>query len=173
MMKLLNMKREPQPDEQGMTLIEVVISTVILGIVLVGLGQAITYGIKVNNESKVRVADLNMAKYLTENLKTQLSQSQAIFDATEASDSTYYMDENGNKTTIGSGENTINAFTSATAFRVRLIVSKGAYTKNISGVVVNLVRILEVRVVDVQNRDKAGREIIMKVEMIRPSTSET
>ncbi len=172
-MKILKMKREPQSSEQGMTLIEVVISTVILGIVLVGLGQAMTYGIKVNNESKVRVADLNMAKYLTENLKTQLSQSQAIFDATEASDTTYYVDADGNKTTTSSGANTVNAFTLASAFRVRMIVSKGAYTKNLSGVVVNLVRILEVRVVDVQNRDKAGREIIMKVEMIRPSTSET
>src|SRR5215208_6924000 len=131
-MKILKMKPEEQSSEQGMTLIEVVISTVVLGIVLVGLGQAMTYGIKVNNESKMRVADLNMAKYLTENLKTQLSQSQAVFDATDASDTTYYVDADGNKTTTGSGANKVNAFTNSSAFRVRMVISKGTYTKNIS-----------------------------------------
>jgi len=162
-----------KPNERGMTLAEVMISTVILGIVLVGLGQALTYGIKFNNESKMRVATLNMCKYMVENLKTQLSQSQAIFDAADASNVIYYVDANGIKTTTGSGANTVPAFTSQSAFRVNVVIAKGTYTKNIAGVDVNLLRILEVRVVDVQNRSKPGREITMKVEMIRPSTSET
>jgi prepilin-type N-terminal cleavage/methylation domain-containing protein len=172
-MDVANTKGNLQAEERGMTLLEVMISTIILGIVLVGLGQAMAYGIKINNESKMRVANLNMCKYVTENLKTQLSQSQAVFDGTDASDTTYYVDASGNKTTTASGGNTVAAFTNSSAFRVRVIVAKGAYTKDISGVEVNLVRILEVRIVDVQNREKTGREVTMKVEMIRPSTSET
>jgi prepilin-type N-terminal cleavage/methylation domain-containing protein len=49
-----------------MTLIEVMISTMILGVVLVGLGQALTIGIKLNSESKMRVASLNTCKHTTE-----------------------------------------------------------------------------------------------------------
>jgi prepilin-type N-terminal cleavage/methylation domain-containing protein len=166
-------KVDEKANERGMTLIEVMISTLILGVVLVGLGQAVTYGIKQNNEGKMRVASLNMCKYMVENLKTQLSQSQAVFDATDASDTTYYVDGQGIKTTTGTGDNTAPAFTSESAFRVNVKIAKGPYTKNIAGVDVNLVRVLEVRVVDVQNRSRAGYEITMKVEMIRPSTSET
>jgi uncharacterized protein (TIGR02598 family) len=160
-------------NERGMTLVEVMISTVILAIVLVGLGQAMTYGIKFNTESKMRVATLNMCKYMVENLKTQLSQSQAIFDAADTSNTTYYVDINGNQTTTGTGANAVPAFTSESAFRVNVVISKGTYTKNIGGADRNLLRVLEVKVVDVQNRNKTGYEITMKVEMIRPSTSET
>jgi uncharacterized protein (TIGR02598 family) len=172
-MHIINNKVISKANERGLTLVEVMISTVILGIVLVGLGQALTYGIKFNNESKMRVATLNICKYMVENLKTQLSQSQAVFDATDASTITYYVDANGIKTTTSSGANTVPAFTSQSAFQVNVVISKGTYTKSIAGVEVNLLRILEVKVVDVQNRNKPGREITMKVEMIRPSTSET
>lgn len=172
-MRILNTKVISKANERGMTLIEVMISTIILGIVLVGLGQALTYGIKLNKESKMRVATLNTCKYMVENLKTQLSQSQAVFDATEGSNMTYYVDDKGVKTTTGSGANNAPAFTQSSAFRVNVVISKGTYTKNISGIEVNLVRILEVRVVDVQNQNKTGYEVTMKVEMIRPSTSET
>lgn len=44
-----------------MTLLEVMISTVVLGVVLVGLGQALSYAIKFNNESKMRIASLTWA----------------------------------------------------------------------------------------------------------------
>jgi hypothetical protein len=110
---------------------------------------------------------------MVENLKTQLSQSQAVFDATDTSNTTYYVDAQGNQTTTSDGSNQTPAFTSASAFRVNVRISKGPYTKNIAGVDVNLLRILEVRVVDVQNRHRPSYEITMKVEMIRPSTSET
>ncbi len=169
-MDISNTEPTQQSNESGMTLIEVMVSTIILGIVLVGLGQALAFGIKINNESKMKVASLNVCKYITENVKTQLSESQCVFDGTDASNTTYYVDTSGNKTTTGSGENQVAAFTSSSAFRVNVTISKGTYTKNLSGVDVNLIRILEVKVVDVQNRDKTGREIKMKVEIIRPST---
>src|SRR5215211_3373113 len=91
-------------NESGMTLIEVTMSLVILGVVLVGLGQALTFGIKMNSESKIRVSNLNMCKYITENIKTEISQ-QEVFDETDPSTTTYYVDANGDKTYTGSGAN--------------------------------------------------------------------
>jgi prepilin-type N-terminal cleavage/methylation domain-containing protein len=173
MKDIKNTEITARAGERGMTLLEVMISTVILGVVLVGLGQALTYAIKFNNESKMRIASLNMGKYVTENLKTEISQSQAIFDAAEAGQTTYYVDVHGNKTMKGSGSTLAPAFTEESAFRVTVTIAKGSYTKVIAGAEVNLLRILEVKVVDVQNQNKPGREITMKVEMIRPSTSET
>jgi prepilin-type N-terminal cleavage/methylation domain-containing protein len=156
--------------ESGMTLIEVTVSLVILGVVLVGLGQALALGIRMNNESKVNVASLNMCKYVTENLKTEISQ-QAVFDATAPSTSTYYVNANGDKTYTGTGANTVESFNDSSAFRVNVVISNGAYTKIINGVSKVLVKVLTVTVVDVQNRGKAGRAVSMKVEIIRPSTS--
>lgn len=158
--------------ESGMTLIEVTVSLVILGVVLVGLAQALTFGIKMNSESKIKVSNLNMCKYITENIKTEISQ-QEVFDKTDPSTTTYYVDANGDKTYTGSGPNKVAAFTDSSAFRVNVVISNGAYTKTISGVSKVLVKVLSVTVVDVQNRDKAGREVSMKVEIIRPSTSAT
>jgi|SRR5215212_6486964 len=159
-----------EQGDSGMTLIEVTVSLVILGVVLVGLGQALTLGIKMNSESKIRVANLNMCKYITENIKTQISQ-QAVFDGAAPSTATYYVDVNGDKTYTGSGANKVEAFNDSSAFRVNVVVSNGAYAKAYSGVAKVLVKVLTVTVVDVQNRDKAGREVSMKVEIIRPSTS--
>ena len=157
-----------QSSESGMTLIEVMVSTIILGIVLVGLGQALTFGIKMNSENKMRVANLNMCKYLTENLKTAISQSQTIFDATVASNTTYYVDADGNKTYIGADQNKTEAFTSSSAFRVNVMVSDSALTQTVAGVKSVLVKVLSVTVVDLQNRDKVGRDVKLKVEIIRP-----
>jgi prepilin-type N-terminal cleavage/methylation domain-containing protein len=156
--------------ESGMTLIEVTVSMVILGVVLAGLGQALTFGIKMNSESKIRVSNLNMCKYITENIKTQISQ-QAVFDATGPSTTTYYVDTNGDKTYTGSGANKVEAFNGSSSFRVNVVISNGAYAKTIDGVSRVLVKVLTVTVVDVQNSGKAGREVSMKVEIIRPSTS--
>ncbi len=160
-------------NESGMTLIEVMISLVVLGVVLVGLAQGLVYGIKVNSESKMKVASLNTCKYLTENLKTQISQSQTVFDATAASTSTYYVDTNGNRTTTTSNGNQVDTFisgtaTTASAFRVTVVISDSALTQTENGVAKVLVKTLDVKVVDVQNRDKAGREVEMQVEIIRP-----
>jgi hypothetical protein len=50
------------------------------------------------------------------------------------------------------------------------VVSNSGLTQNVAGVATVLVKVIDVTVVDVQNRDKTGREVEMKVEVIRPST---
>jgi type II secretory pathway pseudopilin PulG len=163
-------QRNRRFSESGMSLIEVMFSTIVLGIVLVALGQALTLGIKMNTESKMRVTSLNACKQITEDLKTQISQSQGVFDATPASNSTYYVDSDGNKTYSGTGGPLVEAFTSSSAFRVNVVVSdNNSLTQTVAGVTNVLVKSLSVTVVDVQNRDRAGRETSMKVEIIRPS----
>lgn len=168
--KKSRMQPKRQSTESGLTLTEVVVSMIVLGIVLAGLAQALTYGIKVNNQSKLRVANLNACKYVMENLKTQISQSQAVFDGTNPLDTTYYVDSDGNKTYSGTGANQVEAFTSSSAFRVRTVVSNSALTQTVAGVATVLVKAIDVTVVDILNRDKSGREVEMKVEVIRPST---
>jgi len=165
-----NKKRDQQSGESGMTLVEVMMSTIILGVVLVGLGQALTFGIKMNTESKIRVSSLNACKFITENLKTQISQSQGVFDGTGASNSTYYVDTDGNKTYTGTGANRAPGFTSASAFRVNVVVSdNNNLTQTVAGVTSVLVKALSVTVVDVQNLGRTGHETNMVVEIIRPS----
>jgi hypothetical protein len=145
-------------------------STIILGVVLVALGQALTLGIKMNTESQMRVASLNACKRITESIKTQISQSQGVFDGTAASNSTYYVDTDGNKTYTGTGVNKTEAFNSSSAFRVNVVVSdNNNLTQTVTGVTSVLVKVLSVTVVDVQNISKVGREASMKVEIIRPS----
>jgi hypothetical protein len=146
------------------------ISTIILGVVVVALGQALTIGVKMNTESKMRVSGLNACKQITENLKTEISQSQAVFDGTVPSNSTYYVDADGNKTYTGTGGSITESFTSSSAFRVNVVVSdNNGLTQTVAGVTNVLVKTLSVTVVDVQNRSRAGRETNMKVEIIRPS----
>jgi type II secretory pathway pseudopilin PulG len=169
-MDISTKQRKQQSSESGMTLIEVTISTIILGIVLVGLGQAVTLGIKMNTESKMRVASLNACKHIAEDLKTQISQSQPVFDGTAASNSTYYVDIYGDKTHTGTGTNKTYTFTSDSAFRVNAVVTNNNdLTQTVGGVTSVLVKVLSVTVVDVQNIGKNGRETTMKVEIIRPS----
>ena len=153
-----------------MTLIEVMISTIVLGVVLVALGQALTLGIKMNSESKMKVSSLNMCKHITEELKTQISQSQGVFDGTAASNITYYVDADGNTTYTGTGLNKTASFTNSSAFRVNVVVSDdNDLTQTVAGVTRVLVKGLDVTVVDVQNIGRIGHETEMKVEIIRPS----
>jgi prepilin-type N-terminal cleavage/methylation domain-containing protein len=159
-----------QPGESGMTLIEVVISTIILGVVLTALGQALTLGIKLNSESKMRVASLIACKQATENLKTQISQSQGVFDATAPSNSTFFVNKDGNKTYSTTGGQPTEAFTSSSAFRVNVVLSNNnGLTQTVGGVTSVLVKTLEVTVVDIQKIGKSGYEISIKVEIVRPS----
>ena len=152
-----------------MSLIEVMISMIVLGIVLVGLGQALTFGIKANTQNKMRLSSLNACKYLTENLKTQISQTQGIFDGTTPSDVTYYIDANGDKTYSSGGLTPVAGFTSASAYQAHVVVINTGLTKTIGGVSRVLVKALDVSVVDVQNASNSGREVRMRVEIIRPS----
>lgn len=169
-MDISKIKRKQRAGESGMTLIEVMISTVILGVVLVALGQALTLGIKMNTESKMKVSSLNTCKHITESLKTEISQSQGVFDGTAASNTTYYVDTDGNKTHSGTGANKIESFTSSSAFRVNVVVSdNNGLTQTVGGVTSVLVKALSVTVVDVQKIGKSGHETSVKVEIIRPS----
>jgi hypothetical protein len=103
-------------------------------------------------------------------MKTQISQSQPVFDATAASNSTYYVDTDGNKTYTGTGLSKTYTFTSSSAFRVNAVVTNNNdLTQTVAGVTSVLVKVLSVTVVDVQNTGKNGRETSMKVEIIRPS----
>jgi type II secretory pathway pseudopilin PulG len=162
-------QQRKQSSESGMTLVEVTVSTIILGVVLAALGQGLTLGIKLNTESKMRVSSLNACKHVTESMKTEISQSQGVFDATDESDVTYYLDADGEKTYSGSGGNTTEAFTSSSAFRVNVVVeNNNDLTQTVGGVTSVLVKVLSVTVVDVQNIG-TGRETKMSVEIIRPS----
>jgi prepilin-type N-terminal cleavage/methylation domain-containing protein len=168
-MDMTNEEQRPS-GESGLTLIEVMISSVILGVVLVALGQGLTLGIKMNTESKMRVASLNTCKHITEHLKTQISQAQDVFDGTAASNSTYYVDSDGNTTYTGTGANKVEAATSASAFRVNVVIANNDnLTQTVAGTTYVLVKVLTVTVVDMQNVNKGGRETSMKVEIIRPS----
>lgn len=159
-------KETAQTNQSGLTLIEVMVSMVILGVVLVGLGQGLIYGIKLNSESKKRVASLNMCKQIMESLKTSISESQASFDAAAANDTTYYVDENGNQ---------VNGNNGSAAFRVRVVTanwsdnSGNPFVQTIGGVTNVLLKTLEVSVVDMQNQAKTSKQIKMRVEIIRPS----
>jgi prepilin-type N-terminal cleavage/methylation domain-containing protein len=169
-MDISKKQRKHQPGESGMTLIEVMISTIVLGVVLVALGQALTLGIKMNTESKMRVSGLNTCKHITESMKTEISQSQGVFDGTAASNTTYYVDTDGNKTYSETGGNKTESFTSSSAFRVNVVLSdNNSLTQTVGGVTSVLVKALSVTVVDVQNIGKSGRDTSVKVEIIRPS----
>src|SRR6185503_891788 len=88
-----------QKNEEGMSLIEVLVSMVIVSVVLIGLGQGLVLGIRMNVESKARVANLSIAKRVTESLKSQTQFSQALFDGASddsAFNRTFYVDSDGN-----------------------------------------------------------------------------
>jgi type II secretory pathway pseudopilin PulG len=168
-MDISKKQQRPRSGESGMTLVEVTVSTIIMGVVLAALGQGLTLGIKLNTESKMRVSSLNTCKHVTESMKTEISQSQGVFDATDESDVTYYVDAAGDKTYSSSGGNTTEAFTSSSAFRVNVVVEdNNDLTQTVGGVTNVLVKVLSVTVVDVQNIG-TGRETKMSVEIIRPS----
>jgi len=169
-MDILKQQRGQQSNDAGMTLLEVMFSTIILGVVLVALGQGLTLGIKLNTESKMKVASLNACKHIIEDLKTKISQSQPVFDGTAPSNTTYYVDIDGNKTYSGTGVNRAESFNSFSAFRVNAVVSDySGLTQTSGGITSVLVKVLSISVVDVQNIGRVGRESAMKVEIIRPS----
>src|SRR6185503_15511290 len=90
-------KRELK-NEEGMSIIEVLVSMVIVSVVLVGLGQGLVLGIRMNVESKARVANLSVAKRVMESLKSHAQFSQALFDGASTDttfNKTYYVDSDG------------------------------------------------------------------------------
>ena len=164
-----------------MTLIEVMVSLLVLGTVIVALGQGLTLGIRMNTETKTRISNLSICKRATETLKSQIQTSQAAFDAANnnsAFNTTFYVDADGNTLSVSQ-----NA--SARAFQV--ITSVGDWTDaggnalsatDSNGVSHVLVKFLSVKVVAQQsalstaNATVAGstRETTLKVEMVRPAS---
>jgi prepilin-type N-terminal cleavage/methylation domain-containing protein len=170
-----------ESDQAGMSLMEVMVSMVMTGIVLAGLGQGLTLGIRMNTESKLRVSNLNLCKQVIEKLKSQIQYSQAVFDTAETSDTfntTFNTDADGNLISAQSG--------AAPNFVVTASVSNWADASgnNLSAVDSNgvshvLVKALNVRVLaqssaisNMSSATAAGssRETILRVEMVRPAS---
>ena len=87
-----------RPKESGMSMMEVMVSMAVMGVVLVGLGQGLTLGIRMNVESKARIANLSVAKRVMETVKSQVQFSQGVFDDSSDNDAfnrTFYVDPDG------------------------------------------------------------------------------
>jgi Tfp pilus assembly protein PilV len=171
--------------EAGMSLMEVMVSLVMMGVVLVGLGQALTLGIRMNTESKLRVSNLNLCKQVTEKIKSQIQYSQAVFDSAETGSTfnkTFDADADGNRITPGQ-------YAPSPNFAVTISVSNWSnWTDNAgnplsavdsNGVSHALVKVLNVTVLaqtsalsgmTTSTATASSRETTLRVEMVRPAS---
>ena len=180
-------------NEEGMSIIEVLVSMVICSVVLVGLGQGLVLGIRMNVESKARVANLSVAKRVMETLKSQAQYSQAVFDGASANgtfNKTAFVDSDGTdivvatqSSTSSSGSTSSNTTPSNSAYEVTVAVrdwtnSAGNTLSAVdtAGTSHVMVKVLTVQVTTRQSAvlsndtSKAvARQITMSVEMVRPA----
>lgn len=157
--------KSSERGEQGLTLIEVMISTVMLGIVMAGLGQGLTLGIRLNTDAKNRVASLNVCKRVTEVMKSQIQYDKPTFDGANTNtnfNAVFYCDVDGNKLDADATDVMVFEVTPAVADWA----DAGGNTLNQSGTV--LVKTLTVRVRLFANT-QGNREVAMTVEMVRPN----
>ena len=182
-------KREPK-SEEGMSIIEVLVSMVIVSVVLVGLGQGLVLGIRMNVESKARIANLSVAKRVTETLKSRAQFSQALFDGASADtgfNKTYYVDADGNdlvqNVTTPSTSTTSPSVPTNSSYEVRVAVKDWANSTGNTlsatgsdGVAHVMVKVLTVQVTTRQSsvlsndaKNAVARQITMSVEMVRPA----
>ncbi|HVG22093.1 MAG TPA: prepilin-type N-terminal cleavage/methylation domain-containing protein [Blastocatellia bacterium] len=168
-----------EQGESGMTLIEVMVSLVVLGAVLVSLGQGLTLGIRLNTDAKMKVGSLNLCKRITERFKSEIQFSYDSFDnanTNAAFNGTFYVDGDGNN--VQSTETTPAGGNPTSVFQVTATVgnwtNSGGNTLSAGGVV--LVKYLDVKVRPMQSavikmnpNTAASREVTMRVEMVRPS----
>ena len=172
-------------DEAGMTLIETMASLVVLGIVLVGLGQGLTLGIRMNTESKTRINNLNLCKQLMEKMKSEVQYSQAVFDGANdnvAFNKTFYMDVNGQEVIAQNISPYTTQNTATRAYQVTVSLSdwkdgggNSLRQTDSNGVSRVLVKALSVKVLTLHSAvapraPQVMREIAMSVEMVRPSS---
>lgn len=171
----------PKTGQEGTSLMEVMVSMVMMGAVLVGLGQGLTLGIRMNTESKLRVSNLNLCKQVTERVKSQIQYSQAMFDTAETSGSfnkSFQTDADGNIITQSESAPSPN-FIVTTSVTNR--TDSGGNTLSAvdsNGVSHVLVKVLDVRVVAQTSAitnmraSSAGsmRETTLRVEMVRPAS---
>jgi len=175
-----------------MSIIEVLVSMVICSVVLVGLGQGLVLGIRMNVESKARVANLSVAKRVMETLKSQAQFSQAVFDgasANSAFNKTAFVDSDGNDIVVAApsstsgGSTTSNTTPSNSSYEV--VVSVKDWTNSAgntlsavdsAGASHVMVKVLTVQVTTRQSAvlsndtNKAvARQVTMSVEMVRPA----
>jgi Tfp pilus assembly protein PilV len=180
-MKRAGKEKAGRSDQAGMSLMEVMVSMVTMGVVLVGLGQGLTLGIRMNTESKLRVSNLNLCKQITEKLKSQIQYSQATFDGANSNtafNQTLSIDADGNLITQGTNApvatfkvtSTVSDWTDSSGAALSVVDADG-----VSHV---LVKVLSVSVlaqtsaiIKVSSSTAAGssRETTMKVEMVRPA----
>ena len=160
--------------EQGLSLIEVMVSTVVLGVVMAGLGQGLTLGIRLNTEAKNRVASLNVCKRVTEVMKSQIQYDKTTFDGANSNtnfSAVFHCDVDGNTLAADA--------TDVTVFEVRPAVADwadaGGSTLSQSGTVlvktlIVRVRILQSAVVNSNANTLGYRDVAMTVEMVRPAS---
>lgn len=184
-----------QTNETGMSIIEVMVSMVIMGVVLVGLGQGLVLGIRMNVESKARIANLSVAKRVMESLKSQAQFSQALFDGASDNDSfnkTFYVDVNGNE--LAQEANSSQGVSSPSSASTQGIPEDAAYEvvvavndwADTTGDTLSatdsdgdshvMVKVLTVRVQTRQSavlsnaaQQEAARSVTVTVEMVRPA----
>jgi prepilin-type N-terminal cleavage/methylation domain-containing protein len=169
-----------EQSESGMTLIEVMVSMVVLGAVLISLGQGLTLGIRLNTDAKTKVGSLSLCKRITERMKSEIQFNYDSFDNANANASfngVFYVDIDGNKVeeSTGGGTVTVNPIS---VYRVSSTV--GNWTNSTGGTLsaggVVLVKYLDVKVSPMQSavikmnpNTTTSREVSMRVEMVRPS----
>ena len=165
----------------GMTLIEVMFSLVIVGVVLGSLGQGLVLGIRMNMDSKNRVGSLDVAKRMMEKLKSNVQYSQAVFDGAETNTAfsrTFYTDRDGGELSSSDAERTsVSRITTSVS---NWTGSGGATLSatDANGVSHVLVKVLTVKVLALHSAvalkadSNAGspREVTMQVELMRPSS---
>jgi prepilin-type N-terminal cleavage/methylation domain-containing protein len=170
-----------QSGETGFTLIEVSVSMLVLGIVMVALGQGLTLGIRMNSETKTRLVNLNTCKRVTESLKSQIQYSVAVFDSANANSAfngTFYADSDSNPQMTTSP--TASSMYRVTATVGNVADSGGNTYSSTDGAGVShaIVKYLDVTVVSLQSAignnsgstADSSREVKMRVEMVRPAS---
>ena len=165
--------KSSERGEQGLTLIEVMISTVMLGIVMAGLGQGLTLGIRLNTDAKNKVASLNVCKRVTEVMKSQIQYDKPTFDGANTNtnfNAVFYCGVDGNKLAADATDVTVFEATPAVADWA----DAGGNTLSQGGTVlvktlVVRVRILQSAVVNSNANTRGYREVAMTVEMVRPN----
>jgi len=175
-------KKKLENDQAGMSLMEVMVSLVMMGAVLVALGQGLTLGIRMNTESKLRVSNLNLCKQITEKFKSQIQYSQAMFDGAEtntAFNQTFSTDADGN--VIDPGPSAPVATFKVTSTVTNWVDSGGNTLSAVDALGAShvLVKVLNVKVLaqtsavsSMSSSAAAGssRETKLIVEMVRPAS---
>lgn len=159
--------------ESGLTLIEVMISTVVLGVLMIGLGNGLTLGIRLNTEAKNRVASLNVCKRVMEAMKSEIQYDVATFDGASTNpkfNAAFYCDVDGNRIDPNAAEVSLFEVTPVSADwtnagGIALSKSGKVLVKTLSV----RVRLLQSAVVKSNVSTQGYRDVVMTVEMVRPT----